>query len=134
MNKLIIYLTFNGNCREAMKFYQRCLGGDLYFQTIAESPMAEKLPDHMKNYILQAVLQKDDVQLMASDMVADEGLKKGNAISICVNCNSKQELKTLYSRLSKGVWSSRPIEKTFWNSWFAELKDKYGNHWLLNFK
>jgi len=85
MSTLLTYLTFNGNCREAMCFYQGCLGGELHFQTIAESPLAHKFPAYMKNYILHSLLLKGDLQLMASDMVADEGLKNGNAVSILAN-------------------------------------------------
>ncbi len=50
------YLTFSGNCREAMRFYQECLGGELQIQTIGDSPMAAKMPKKMKNYILHATL------------------------------------------------------------------------------
>jgi len=133
MNKLITYLTFNGNCREAMNFYKKCLGGELYLQTIAESPMADKFPEYMKNYVLHSILQRDEVLLMATDMVADEGLKRGNAISICVECTTMSDFKRLYSELCEDAESSQPAEKTFWDGWFAELIDKYGNHWLLNF-
>lgn len=38
------YLTFNGNCREAMTFYQDCLGGELCFQPLEESLLAPGLP------------------------------------------------------------------------------------------
>jgi PhnB protein len=33
------YLTFDGKCKEAMTFYKECLGGELEFQTIGDSPM-----------------------------------------------------------------------------------------------
>ena len=36
MTQINAYLTFNGNCREAMQFYTDCLGGELYLQTIGE--------------------------------------------------------------------------------------------------
>ncbi|RZK51082.1 MAG: VOC family protein, partial [Pedobacter sp.] len=50
------YLTFNGNCKEAMSFYQDCLGGELTFQSIGESPMGNNMPQIMANKILHAVL------------------------------------------------------------------------------
>jgi len=134
MTLLTTYLTFNGNCREAMHFYQNCLGGELHFQTIAETPIARRLPGYMKNYILHAILKKDNSMLMASDMVANEGLKKGNSVSILVNCFNMQELNLLYSKLSAGAESFQPIEQTYWGAWFGGLKDKYGNNWLLHLK
>jgi PhnB protein len=54
MTQINSYLTFNGNCREAMNFYKDCLGGELNLQTIAESPLADKMPAQMKECILHA--------------------------------------------------------------------------------
>ena len=48
MTQINSYLTFSGNCREAMTFYRECLGGELYFQTIGESPLSEKMPEQMR--------------------------------------------------------------------------------------
>lgn len=47
MTQINSYLTFNGNCREAMNFYKDCLGGELILQTIGESPLAYKMPQLM---------------------------------------------------------------------------------------
>lgn len=33
---------FDGNCAEAMAFYQSCLGGDLTITKVAETPMREQ--------------------------------------------------------------------------------------------
>ena len=52
------YLTFNGNCREAMNFYQRCLGGELAFQTVGESPLSDHMPAQMKDCILHSTLTR----------------------------------------------------------------------------
>lgn len=37
MKEITPYLNFGGNCREAMTFYQRCLGGELTVGTFGES-------------------------------------------------------------------------------------------------
>ncbi len=34
MTQIHSYLTFSGNCREAMTFYRECLGGILMLQTV----------------------------------------------------------------------------------------------------
>ena len=44
MTNINAYLNFNGQCREAMTFYQQCLGGELVMQKISESPMAARVP------------------------------------------------------------------------------------------
>jgi len=68
MTQINSYLTFNGNCREAMHFYKDCLGGELNLQTIGQSPMADKMPAQMKEYILHATLIKDAMVLMGSEV------------------------------------------------------------------
>jgi PhnB protein len=39
-----------------MMFYKECLGGELVFQTIGESPLSEKMPKKMKDCILHSTL------------------------------------------------------------------------------
>jgi len=34
MKQVNAYLNFDGNCRQAMKFYQKCLGAELELTTI----------------------------------------------------------------------------------------------------
>jgi PhnB protein len=128
------YLTFNGNCREAMVFYKNCLGGELYLQTIGESPVAEKMPEKIKNYILHSTLTKDSFVLMASDMVEEKGLIKGNSVSLMLDCSSEEELKHCYNCLSEEGEQTHPVELSFWGAWFGNLTDKYGNHWLLHYQ
>jgi PhnB protein len=133
MTNINAYLTFGGNCREAMSFYKDVLGGELQLQTIGESPMADKMPPDMKNYILHAQLTNGGLLLMGSDMVSEQGLQKGNAVSLMLACESEAAIKDCYKKLSAEGLASHPLEDTFWGALFGDLTDKYGNHWLLNF-
>ena len=134
MTQINSYLTFNGNCREAMNFYKDCLGGELTFQTIGESPLADKMPAAMKECILHATLTKESLILMGSDMVGEQGLVKGNAVSLAINCSSDEEIQSFYEKLSVGGNKDHALEESFWGASFGDLTDKYGNHWLLNFE
>jgi len=127
------YLTFNGNCREAMLFYKDCIGGKLTLQTIGESPLANKLPAKTKKSILHSTLEKKGLVLLGSDMVAESGLVKGNSVSLLLNCSSEKEIRQLYKKLSSGGTATHPLENTFWGALFGGLTDKYGNLWLLHF-
>src|SRR5580765_3284283 len=127
------YLTFNGNCREAMTFYKECLGRDLTLQTIGESPLSEKMPLQMKECILHSTLSKGALLLMASDMVSEDGLKKGNSVSLMLNCSSEEEIRNCYKKLSAGGIEDHPIEPSFWGALFGDLTDRFGNHWLLHY-
>ena len=134
MTQINAYLTFNGNCREAMTFYKDCLGGELVLQTIGESPMAEKMPAKMKGFILHSSLTRGPLVVMATDCVPEQGLTKGNSVSLCLNCSSEEEIKTFYAKLAEGGKATHPLENTFWGALFGDLTDKYGNQWLLNYQ
>jgi PhnB protein len=133
MTQINSYLTFSGNCREAMEFYASCLGGELTIQTIGESPLADKMPAQMKNCILHSALTKDALLLLGTDCVPESGLVKGNSVSLALNCSGEEEIRNFYTRLSAGGAATHPLEETFWGALFGDLTDKYGNHWLLNY-
>jgi PhnB protein len=133
MTQLNAYLNFNGNCREAMTFYKECLGGELNMQTIGESPVANQMPKEARQNILHSTLIKDgSTLLMASDMIG-AALVMGNAISLCLNCSSEEEIKSCFSRLSSGGEIKDPLGEKFWGDTFGALIDKFGINWLLNY-
>ncbi len=127
------YLTFNGNCREAMLFYKECLGGKLTLQKVGESPMAAQLPAEMKENILHATLVNGKMMLMASDMVDEPGLVRGNAVSLMLSLDSEEETRACYAKLSSGGDATHPLHDTFWGALFGDLTDKFGNQWLLHY-
>jgi PhnB protein len=131
--KITSYLTFSGNCREAMTFYRECLGGELDLMTIGESPMANQMPQEMKECILHASLRKGGLTLTGSDMVGEQGLNRGNTISLMLDCESEEEIRSRYHKLAAGGNPTHPLENTFWGALFGSLTDRYGNYWLLHF-
>jgi PhnB protein len=133
MTQINSYLTFGGNCREAMTFYKECFGGDLFLQTIGETPLSDNMPLKMKNSILHATLRNGELVLQGSDMTPQSGLIKGNNISLSLSCSSEEEIRRFYARLSANNKTDHPLEDAFWGAIFGDLTDKYGNHWLLSF-
>ena len=88
----------------------------------------------MKESILHSTLTNGSLLMMGSDMVAEQGLTRGNAVSLMLNCSSEEEIKTCYKKLSAGGKANHPLENSFWGALFGDLTDKYGNHWLLHYQ
>jgi PhnB protein len=126
------YLNFNGKCREAMTFYQQCLGGELVMQKISESPMAARMPSEMGAKILHSSLTKDNIILMASDMMGNN-VVNGNSISLCMNCSSDEEVNGFFNNLSKDGKVVEPLHQSFWGATFGSLTDKFGITWIFNY-
>lgn len=134
MTSIHTYLTFNGNCREAMTFYKDCLGGELVLQTIGESPVSAEIPAFMRSFILHSSLTKGSLVITGSDMVPETGLMPGNTVSLFLNCASEAEARNFYARLATDGVATHPLESTFWGALFGGLTDKFGLHWLINFE
>lgn len=116
-----------------MTFYQSCLGGELELQTIGQSPLSNSLPAKLRSYIVQATLRKGSLVLMATDLVADEGLTAGNSVSLMLNCQSEQELQRFYQQLAHHGEATQPLETNFWGAIFGSVTDQFGVRWLLNY-
>lgn len=134
MSSISSYLTFNGNCREAMTFYRNCLGGELVLETIGDLPMSAKIPCHMKAIVVQAILTKGNFAIVATDMGNETQIVKGNAVAMLLDCDSEDEAHSAYQKLSDGGEQTHPLEDSFWGDLFGNLRDKFGNHWLIRFE
>ena len=69
MSKLTPYLAFEGQAAEAMRFYEKALGGKIdKMLTSGESPMAEQVPaEHRKRVMHSALSLPDGGQFFAVD-------------------------------------------------------------------
>ncbi len=53
------FLLFNGNCAEAMTFYQTCLGGELTLIKLRDTPMKAQFPEEKHNRIIYARVKNE---------------------------------------------------------------------------
>ena len=133
MAKLNPYLNFNGKCREAMTFYQACLGGELFMQKVAESPISAQIPSEMGANVLHSSLTNNNVVvLMGSDMMGSN-VKNGNSITLFLDCESHEEINDVFGKLSENGQVITPLHQSFWGATFGELTDKYGLLWSFNY-
>ncbi|MEO8174386.1 MAG: VOC family protein [Sediminibacterium sp.] len=130
MTTINAYLNFNGTCREAMIFYKNCFGGELMFQTVSESPYADKMPKEKQQHILHSTLTKRDLLLLASDMGNE--MINGNTITLAADFEFEREIRECFTKLSGGGKIVVPLDKTFWGGMLGMLTDKYGYTWSLN--
>ena len=130
MARLNSYLTFTDNCREAMNFYKDCLGGELTFMTVGESPMASMMPASYKDSILHSSLTIGTNMLMGSDMRKNTPID-GDTITLCLNCESEEELTKFYNNLSAGGTIKERLGDMPDGAKIGALKDKYNKSWMF---
>ena len=133
--QLTPYLFFEGNCREAITFYQACLGGELLIQTFGESPMADQMPEATRQQVMHSSLTNGMLTLFSSDAGAmGRTLVRGNSVRLCLNCTSREQITTLFAQLAEGGTVNDGLVETAWGATFGSLTDRFGVSWLLNYQ
>jgi PhnB protein len=134
-----IYLTFNGNCEEAFKFYQSVFGGEFpYIGRFKDMPAGEEIkfdPDEANRIMHVSLLISKETMLMGCDTGGEwaSGYLQGNNFSISITADTKEEAEKLFNGLSDGGKVTMPLNKTFWADYFGVLTDKFGISWMVSF-
>lgn len=130
------FILFDGNCKEAMSFYQECLGGELTLIKLGDTPMKEQFPVEKHDRIIYAQLKNDNIDLSATDWMASPMLepKHGNTFSIYLTGESYDELKPAFDKLATGADKDKRTFMELNNVPFGvygQLTDKYGVSWIF---
>ena len=134
MTQAIAYLGFDGNCADAMRFYEKALGGKLeVLMSGAESPMADQMPKEFAHRILHARLALPGGGLLfAGDAPANmpyEGIK---GVSIAIDYASVAEAEKVFNALAAGGQITMPMQPAFWAKRWGMLIDRFGTPWIVN--
>ena len=131
MTTLTPYLLFDGSCQKAMEFYQSCFGGELTVTIVKDSPAREHMPTFQHQKTLNARLRSSNLEVSASDWLAlDETPIRGNTVCLYLSGGTRQELRTLFERLSEGAEVTNPLQEQFYGMYGA-LNDKFGVRWMF---
>jgi PhnB protein len=123
------YLFFNGNCAEAMRFYERTLGGKLDMMKYSDGP--PEYPAGSGDRIMHARLQLDGGNLMASDAPAGMAMPPMASFSLSLSFPAADEARRVYDALAAGGQATKPLEKTFFADAFGMLNDRFGTPWMV---
>ncbi len=130
--RLTAYLSFNGQCEEAFKFYERCLGGKIQFMmTYGNSPMAQQTPAAQHNRIMHVTLAVGDQVLQGAD-APPEYYRPPQGFSVAIGVQSPAEAERIFHALAEGATIKMPLQETFWAQRFGMLIDRFGTPWILN--
>jgi PhnB protein len=133
--QLDCYLSFPGNCEEALNFYAKCLDGRLAnIMRFEGSPMDNKdLPANWKQKVMHATLESDGAQIMGSDLPPNypHGGFSGFTVSVYIKQDVERARK-VFEALSAGGQVTMPFAPPFWGGHFGMLKDKFGVPWMVS--
>jgi len=126
------YLTFNGSCEEAFKFYAKTLNGTIKAMIPFEgSPMEKRIPDEWRKKIMHASLDLSGQVLMGSD-AGGEHFRKPQGFSVCLSVDKPEEAERIFSALAEGGEVGMALQETFWAARFGMATDRFGIPWMIN--
>ncbi len=132
MTRINAYLTFNGQCEAAFRYYEKCLGGTIAFMLkYGDSPMAADTPPERRHHILHATLEVGD-QVLAGVDSAPETYRKPQGFFVALNLSDAVEADRLFATLAENGDVQMGLQKTFWAKRFGMLVDRFGTPWMIN--
>jgi PhnB protein len=128
------YLSFNGNCAAAFKYYEKNLGGKIeMMMTFGESPMAEQMPAAERGKVMHARITIGGQVLMGSDAPAGR-FEPMKGFSVSLQVDSAAEAEKAFKLLAEKGSVTMAIQKTFWAERFGALIDQFGTPWMVNYE
>jgi PhnB protein len=126
------YLSFNGQCEAAFKFYEQCLGGQLgAIFRYAGTPFANQVPADWQDKVMHGSITVG-VQLLAGADVAPDRYEAPKGFSLSLQMKDPAEAERVFRELGKDGKVTVPLEKTFWAERFGAVVDRFGIQWLIN--
>ena len=126
------YLNFKGDCEEAFKFYERCLGarmGPIFHY--AGSPMAGEVSSAFLDRVMHGSVTVGEQVLMGADLLP-ERYEAPKGFSLSLQIRSPVDAERVFRELAEGGKIVMRLEKTFWAERFGVLIDRFGIRWIIN--
>lgn len=130
--KIKPYLSFNGNAEEALNFYLNAFNGTIGEVFRYGEYNAMESPIEYKDKIIHSDLDLNGCSISLADALPGTATDFGMlGHSITVYCDSEQQLKEIYSKLSIGGDIKCELCQPPYAKLYAEVVDKFGVLWAL---
>lgn len=132
--RLTPFLLFDGNCADAMRFYQSCLGGELTITRVGDSALRDQLPADQHVKVVNAHLVSGALAFSATDWLHPTRVpRQGNTVAMYLDEGSYSELSAVFDALAEGGDPALcdDLQDMPFGS-YGHLADKFGVHWFFH--
>jgi PhnB protein len=129
-SRLNPYISFDGNARQAMEFYQNVFGGELNLMTFGQFPGGdESIADRIMHGQLETPA---GYTLMCSDPAPGMAYDNGTRITVSLSGDDAAELRGYFQKLSASGTVTMALQKQMWGDEYGALTDQFGVNWMVN--
>lgn len=129
------YLCFNGNCAEAVAFYEKAFGiKAAHIMRYKDAPPEEgyKPAEGTENLVMHAQFEYEQGVIMLCDVPPDSPVKLGDNFAVTAELWSEDKARAAFEALKEGGKVSMEMQETFWSKCFGSLTDKFGVSWNIS--
>lgn len=128
------YLVFDGDCADAVAFYEEVFGGKSQIMRAGDAPPnpAFSLPEAKRDMVIHAEIVKgEQILMIMSDNLMGAPYTVGTNIGFTLQFNTERETRKLFEALSAGGKVEMEPQVTFFSPLFAKFTDRFGVGWQL---
>jgi PhnB protein len=126
------YLSFDGNCAEAFRFYEKALGAKIEGLTTYADRMKENCPPSDASKVMHAALRLGSQVIRASDRTTEQPYEGIKGCWLSLDYPTAVAAKQVFASLSEGGNIAMAIDKTFWAAAFGMVTDRFGVPWMVS--
>jgi PhnB protein len=132
------HLHFDGTAADAMRTYQRVLGGELSMMTYGQMPPGQgEAPPGCgpvdPDRVLHAALRFEGGMLMASDVPPSKKAPSHQGFSVNLIFADVEDARHVYDALAEHAQEvGMAFGPTFWANGFGMVTDRFGTPWVVN--
>ncbi|MDL2253894.1 VOC family protein [Ruminococcaceae bacterium OttesenSCG-928-I18] len=124
------YLTFHGNCADALAFYQEVFGG------VAQTPIRygsyvpqglDPVPEHFADWIMHAEINLCGTNVWLADEPAAPVV--GDNVRLSASVPTAEHARAIFDALARNGQVRLPPTETFYSTFHAAVVDPFGIHW-----
>jgi PhnB protein len=132
--KISPYISFNGNCADAVAFYEKAFNVKAEIMRYKDAPPEHdyQAPEGSENLVMHAEFELDGETVMFCDMPPDMPCKIGDNITVMAEFDSVTAATAIFNTLKEGGEVHMELQETFWSKCFGSLTDKFGISWNVS--
>lgn len=120
------YLSFRGEAREALEFYQAVFAGELTVSTFGDFGIEPA------QQVMHGQLVTDGFTLMGSDTPPGMDYASDQRVRLILHGGDGETLRRWWDGLSEGATVETPLQEQMWGDVYGALTDRFGIIWLMN--
>ncbi|MDR0325442.1 MAG: VOC family protein [Oscillospiraceae bacterium] len=128
------YVAFNGNCAEAVAFYEKAFKVKAEIMRYKDAPPEDgyQAPEGTENLVMHAQFELGGAMVMLCDVPPENPVTVGDNITIMAEFDATAAATAAFNILKEGGEVIMELQETFWSKCFGSLTDKFGINWNIS--